>query len=528
MYYDPNQSGTFTVTATVSVGGTYPLNGISGATVNHGYIFTPSSTESGLNFPVTASDRAGNIVTRTFDVERDATAPMVTVNAPSHIYSSTIPVSWTVAELGSGPTGIYTVSVMTDTGPLQPWLAGTSLTSGNFTGVLGHRYTFVVTTTDRVNNLGQGSAETIATQVTKYYYIGSTRVAMRQGDAVTYLHTDHLGTVSIATNQSQAVLARTLNLPYGGVRWSSGTMPTDWGYTGQKDTGLGLVYMHARYYSSFTGRFVSADTVVPEAGKPQTYNRYSYASNNPIKYIDPTGHQGCEWSDVECHQKQYLKDWTATCYEAGDVDCVWRGYWNLAFFGSLVGRTYAAKHLWNFLNSGGDLVYAGTSADWVLDSKTAQSYLTQLQERALALVRTQAAQGQLEGHVYPKIRVESVDSSIDPDLYYAMNAFDLFADAKYNVTRQPNGGFAVDVKYIYGFADTYDWHIQWEAGGTESVIKEFRDEWADALREAGKASTFNIGGYRIDSIIYQYTFDANWLALNVAPSPISVSSKEIR
>src|SRR3972149_5282590 len=116
---------------------------------------------------------------------------------------------------------------MTDTGPLQLWLPSMSLTSANFTGTLGHHYTFVVSATDYVSNTGQASAATDAVQVTKYYYIGSTRVAMRQGDAVTSLHTDHLGTVSIATNQSQAVLARTRNLPYGGVRWSTGAMPTD-------------------------------------------------------------------------------------------------------------------------------------------------------------------------------------------------------------------------------------------------------------------------------------------------------------
>ena len=75
---------------------------------------------------------------------------------------STIPVSWTVAELGSGPTGIYTVSVMTDTGPLQSWLNSVTSTSANFPGEFGHRYTFVVTTTDNVNNVGQAQAETFA------------------------------------------------------------------------------------------------------------------------------------------------------------------------------------------------------------------------------------------------------------------------------------------------------------------------------------------------------------------------------
>jgi hypothetical protein len=77
-----------------------------------------------------------------------------------------------------------------------------------------------VTATDNVSNTSQNSATTDAVQVTKYYYLGSSRVAMRRstttGSEVAYLHVDHLGTVSIATNASAQVLARTLNLPYGG------------------------------------------------------------------------------------------------------------------------------------------------------------------------------------------------------------------------------------------------------------------------------------------------------------------------
>jgi hypothetical protein len=35
---------------------------------------------------------------------------------------------------------------------------------------------------------------------------------------------------------------------------------------------------------------VSADAVVPSAGKPQALNRYAYVFNNPLKYVDPSGH----------------------------------------------------------------------------------------------------------------------------------------------------------------------------------------------------------------------------------------------
>ena len=48
--------------------------------------------------------------------------------------------------------------------------------------------------------------------------------------------------------------------------------------------------MNARYYMPEVGRFISPDTIVPEPGNPQSFNRYAYALNNPIKYNDPSGH----------------------------------------------------------------------------------------------------------------------------------------------------------------------------------------------------------------------------------------------
>jgi hypothetical protein len=39
------------------------------------------------------------------------------------------------------------------------------------------------------------------------------------------------------------------------------------------------------------GRFLSADTIVPDPSNPQRLNRFSYTRNNPLKYTDPTGHQ---------------------------------------------------------------------------------------------------------------------------------------------------------------------------------------------------------------------------------------------
>jgi RHS repeat-associated protein len=130
---------------------------------------------------------------------------------------------------------------------------------------------------------------------TTYYYAGSQRLAMRTAQGVTYLAGDHLGSSSLAMGSSNVSQRY---YPYGGTRPNVGTVPTDYQFTGQKlDTGTGLYYYGARYYDPVTGRFISADTIVPGAGNPQSLNRYAYTQNNPVKYTDPTGHMvDCGWN----------------------------------------------------------------------------------------------------------------------------------------------------------------------------------------------------------------------------------------
>jgi len=83
----------------------------------------------------------------------------------------------------------------------------------------------------------------------------------------------------------------TRHYPFGGERWSSGGDLSDFDFTGQRlDGGFGLHDYNARYYDSLIGRFISADTVVPDFKNPQDLNRYSYVRNSPLNFVDPTGH----------------------------------------------------------------------------------------------------------------------------------------------------------------------------------------------------------------------------------------------
>ncbi|MGH2542893.1 MAG: RHS repeat-associated core domain-containing protein [Ardenticatenaceae bacterium] len=93
------------------------------------------------------------------------------------------------------------------------------------------------------------------------------------------------------------------------------------GFTGHKHNNLGandlgLLYMNARYFVPAVGRFASADTIVPNPANPQSFNRFSYSYNNPLRYTDPNGHfcydaAANEFSDGECYdaQQQQLLDY---------------------------------------------------------------------------------------------------------------------------------------------------------------------------------------------------------------------------
>jgi RHS repeat-associated protein len=61
-------------------------------------------------------------------------------------------------------------------------------------------------------------------------------------------------------------------------------------FTGQiKDDETGLYYYVKRYYDPELGRFTQPNFVIQDLSNPQSYNRYSYCGNNPLRYTDPTG-----------------------------------------------------------------------------------------------------------------------------------------------------------------------------------------------------------------------------------------------
>ena len=139
-------------------------------------------------------------------------------------------------------------------------------------------------------SITSGSSKEISgSSVTKYFAGGSglpTAERVGTGGAISYLASDGLGSLDMALDSSGHVTAQQLFFPYGRPFYSSGSMPTAKGFTGQRadNATSGLVYLNARYYDYVGRAFLSADTA------NDGLNRYAYAHWNPETLTDPTGH----------------------------------------------------------------------------------------------------------------------------------------------------------------------------------------------------------------------------------------------
>jgi len=178
---------------------------------------------------------------------------------------------------------------------------------------------------------GRHYEATIGSGSTKYYYAnGQLEAFERSADydpepwGLRYVFRDHLGSTSAIVNGKGEKLWEDRFLPFGDVRYtyrkdddSSFPVQTGYRYTSQwfedglgasEENGLdrGLYYYGARWLDPSIARFLQPDTIVPEPGNPQSLNRYSYGSNNPVKFTDPTGHCVVGYSgDVRMNEYPY-------------------------------------------------------------------------------------------------------------------------------------------------------------------------------------------------------------------------------
>ena len=111
-----------------------------------------------------------------------------------------------------------------------------------------------------------------------------------------HYHLDHLGTPRLITRASGYPASYHVYYPFGEEATAFNQDTERMKFTGHErdlaslaGPGDDLDYMHARFYSPVTGRFLSTDAAPGRAPHPQSWNRYVYAIANPLRFVDPDG-----------------------------------------------------------------------------------------------------------------------------------------------------------------------------------------------------------------------------------------------
>ena len=161
--------------------------------------------------------------------------------------------------------------------------------------------------------------------------------------------------------------------------------------------------MNGRMYDPVIGRVLSPDKVVQAPGYTQSYNRYSYCMNNPLKYMDPNG-----WY-VQAIPGGYM-------ITGVDINMLWNDIVNLNKHGGGGGGggSFSAfcVNLQGVVNSGGSLFfYSRNNSIWYRDSGGQPT-----------TINDNSAVGALSGFtVTQNVRrtnsvVEFIDGFLDPEI----------------------------------------------------------------------------------------------------------------
>ena len=175
------------------------------------------------------------------------------------------------------------------------------------------------TQVNRYNGDGQRVSKTEGSDVTNYFYQDGSvlyttdsqgnvkafnllnvsdipgTLRINGNNVSSYFYTEDMrgSTVNVIDNSGNTVLSYWYD-DFGQVseyRESGNSLINEVQYTGAiYDELTGLLYLNARFYDPATGRFISQDTYRGERDDAGTWHLYAYCANDPVNYIDPSGH----------------------------------------------------------------------------------------------------------------------------------------------------------------------------------------------------------------------------------------------
>jgi RHS repeat-associated protein len=292
-----------------------------------GYSYGTAGSNDGLISSVTDSVQSGRTVGYTYDslsrlataltsgstaypqwgiswtYDRYANRTLQMVTAGTGIPSSTNPVSATTNRLTGVPYAYDSSGNVTNDGLNTVTYDGENRATGSTNGSTSGTYSYDgaglrvrriagTTTTSYVFSGSKVIAEYdngagAASPSREYIYAGTTLIAKTNSTTTNYYHQDLLSN-RMVTNSSGAISEELGHYPYG-ESWYNVSSDKLFFTTYERDSESGNDYAQARYYINRFGRFSSVDLLAGTAADPQTLNRYTYVTNNPISLTDSSG-----------------------------------------------------------------------------------------------------------------------------------------------------------------------------------------------------------------------------------------------
>ena len=217
------------------------------------------------------------------------------------------------ADSVSGDTIYYTYDV------LNQLVVEKKISSDGTTMVQKNKYNGAGQRVEKQENTTTSDSETMSSSVTNYYYqngvilyttndsnemktfnymgqsnnvIGTTRYSDSTTSYYVYNKDIQGSTTNLVNSNCDTVVGYTYDDFGSSTEYAtSTTVDNEITYTGAiYDKTTGLYYMNARFYDSENGRFLSQDTYRGELKDENSWHLYTYCANNPINYIDPSGH----------------------------------------------------------------------------------------------------------------------------------------------------------------------------------------------------------------------------------------------
>ncbi len=171
------------------------------------------------------------------------------------------------------------------------------------------------------------------------------RKDMSTGKSGYYHYNSHGDVVAISDGNGQELNNYAYDT-WGNVISKTEGMSNPYQYSGEPyDEKTGFYYLRARYYDPKVGRFISEDTYKGAVDNPLSLNRYAYVENNPLAYIDPSGHckagkdSGCyvdSFSNADKYLDEYFQEivsfnsqlWSGLEKEKNSMSGYWSSFYS--------------------------------------------------------------------------------------------------------------------------------------------------------------------------------------------------------